>query len=140
MIEQTLPLLLQYHDAWNHFVEFHGQRVDQAASESRSHYARAHRVILSLILLSAGLCGVIGFFVTRLMTKEIDRREKAEQQVSSLNAGLNKKSFNVRRNSAPQTQISKRKSNRENRRRSLGTRPRKPLKQRIAAKAFSWPT
>jgi hypothetical protein len=37
MIEQTLPLLLQYHDAWNHFVEFHGQRVDQAASESRSH-------------------------------------------------------------------------------------------------------
>jgi hypothetical protein len=56
MVEQTLPLVLQYHDAWNRFVEFQGQRVDEAASESRSHYARAHSVVLSLILLSAGLC------------------------------------------------------------------------------------
>ena len=91
MVEQTLPLLIKYHDAWNRFVEFQGQRMDEAATDSRSHFARAHRVVLSLILLATSLCGIIGFWVTRLMTKEIDRREKAEKQVSSLNAGLEQK-------------------------------------------------
>jgi signal transduction histidine kinase/CheY-like chemotaxis protein len=91
MVERTLPLLIQYHDAWNRFLEFQGQRMDEAATESRSHYARAHQAVVNLILLAASLCAIIGIFVTRLMTKEIDRREKAEQQVSSLNAGLEQK-------------------------------------------------
>jgi signal transduction histidine kinase/CheY-like chemotaxis protein len=91
MVEQTLPLLIQYHEAWNRFLQFQGQRIDEAAIESRSHYANAHRAVLALILLAASLCGVIGFFVTRLMTKEIDSREKAEKQVSSLNAVLEQK-------------------------------------------------
>jgi signal transduction histidine kinase/CheY-like chemotaxis protein len=91
MVGQTLPLLIQYHEAWNRFLEFQGQRMDEAAIESRSHYARAHQAVVNLILLAASLCSIIGIFVTRLMTKEIDRREEAEQQVSSLNAGLEQK-------------------------------------------------
>jgi signal transduction histidine kinase len=91
MIEKTLPLLVQYHDAWNHFLEFQGQRIDEAATASRSRYASAHRAVASLILLAAGLCGIIGFSVTRLMTKEMDRRASAEQEVSTLNAGLEQK-------------------------------------------------
>jgi signal transduction histidine kinase/CheY-like chemotaxis protein len=91
IIEKTLPLLVQYHDAWNHFLEFQGQQIDEAATESRSRYAGAHRAVVSLILLAASLCGIIGFSVTRLMTKEIDRRASAEQEVSTLNAGLEQK-------------------------------------------------
>jgi signal transduction histidine kinase len=91
MVERTLPLLVRYHDAWNNFLEFQGQRIDEAATESRSRYAGAHRAVVSLILLAASLCGIIGFSVTRLMTKEIDRRASAEQEVSTLNAGLEQK-------------------------------------------------
>ena len=65
--------------------------MDEAATDSRSHYARAHTVVLSLILLAAALCGAIGFYVTLLMTKEIVRREKAEEQVGSLNTELEQK-------------------------------------------------
>jgi signal transduction histidine kinase len=91
MVEQTLPLLIRYHDAWNRFVEFQGEQMDEAAADSRSHYARAHRMVLSLLILAAGLCGAVGFYVTRRMTKEIVRREKAEEQVGSLNAELEQK-------------------------------------------------
>jgi len=93
MVEQTLPLLIRYHDAWNRFVDFQGQQMDEAAVKSRSRYARAHALVLGLILLAAGLCGAIGFFVTRGMTKEIARREKAEEQVNSLNTELEQKVF-----------------------------------------------
>src|ERR1700685_226514 len=65
--------------------------MDEAATESRSHYARAHKAVVSLILLATSLCVIIGFFVTRLMTKDIGRREKAEREVARLNAGLEQK-------------------------------------------------
>ena len=91
MVEQTLPLLIRYHDAWNRFVEFQGEQMDEAAAESSSHYARAHRMVLSLLILAAGLCGAVGFYVTRGMTKEIGRRERAEEQVGSLNTELEQK-------------------------------------------------
>jgi signal transduction histidine kinase/CheY-like chemotaxis protein len=91
MVDQTLPLLIRYHDAWNRFVEFQGEQMDEAAAESRSHYARAHWQVLILIFLAAGLCGAIGFYVTRGMTNEILLREKAEEQVGSLNAELEQK-------------------------------------------------
>jgi signal transduction histidine kinase len=65
--------------------------MDEAAAESSSHYARAHRMVLSLLILAAGLCGAVGFYVTRGMTKEIGRRERAEEQVGSLNTELEQK-------------------------------------------------
>lgn len=91
MVEQTLPLLIRYHDSWNRFVEFQGEQMDEAAAESRSRYARAHRMVLSLLILAGGLCIAVGFYVTRGMTKEIGRREKAEEQVGSMNAELEQK-------------------------------------------------
>ena len=91
MVEQTLPLLIRYHDAWNRFVEFQGEQMDEAAAESSSHYSTAHSMVLSLLILAAGLCGAVGFYVTRGMTKEIARRERAEEQVGSLNSELEQK-------------------------------------------------
>jgi diguanylate cyclase (GGDEF)-like protein/PAS domain S-box-containing protein len=91
MVGQTLPLLIQYHDAWNRFVQFQGEQMDQAAAESRSRYSRAHRMVLSLLILAAGLCVAVGFYVTRGMTKEIGRREKAEQQIGRMNTELEQK-------------------------------------------------
>jgi diguanylate cyclase (GGDEF)-like protein/PAS domain S-box-containing protein len=91
MLDQTLPLLIRYHDSWNRFVEFQGEQMDRAATESRSRYTKAHRMVLSLLILAAGLCVAVGFYVTRGMTKEIGRREKAEEQIGSMNAELEQK-------------------------------------------------
>ncbi len=91
MLDQTLPLLIRYHDSWNRFVEFQGEQMDQAATESRSRYAKARRMVLSLLILAAGLCVAVGFYVTRRMTKEIGRREKAEEQIGRMNAELEEK-------------------------------------------------
>ena len=91
MLDQTLPLLIRYHDSWNRFVEFQGEQMDQAATESRSRYTKAHRMVLSLLILAAGLCVAVGFYVTRRMTKEIGRREKAEEQIGRMNAELEEK-------------------------------------------------
>ena len=91
MTQQTLPLLFRYHDAWNAFVEFQGEQMDKAARERQALYVEAHGLIVTLILLAAGLCAAIGFYVTRAMLKEIARREKAEEQIGSLNAGLEQK-------------------------------------------------
>jgi diguanylate cyclase (GGDEF)-like protein/PAS domain S-box-containing protein len=91
IVEQTLPLLIQYHNAWNHFMEFQGEQIDEAAAESRSRYGGAHRMVLSLLILATGLCAAVGFHVTRRMTKEIRLREKAEEQVGCMNAALEQK-------------------------------------------------
>jgi diguanylate cyclase (GGDEF)-like protein/PAS domain S-box-containing protein len=91
MLDQTLPLLIRYHDSWNRFVEFQGEQMDRAATESRSRYTKAHRMVLSLLILAAGLCVAVGFYVTRRMTKEIGRREKAEEQIGRMNAELEEK-------------------------------------------------
>src|ERR1700733_3768561 len=91
MLDQTLPLLIRYHDSWNRFVEFQGEQMDQAAAESRSRYAKAHRMVLSLLILAGCLCIAVGFDVTRRMTKEIGRREQAEEQIGRMNAELEEK-------------------------------------------------
>lgn len=88
IVQQTLPLLIRYHDAWNRFMEFQGEQMDEAAEESKSRYATAHQMVLVLRLLSASLCVAVGFYATRRMSNEMRSREKAEDQVGRMNAEL----------------------------------------------------
>jgi signal transduction histidine kinase/DNA-binding response OmpR family regulator len=91
MVEETLPLLIQFYDTRDRFVEFQEEQMDEAAVKSRKHYANAQRMVLSFLILAACLCGAVGFYVTREMTKEIVRRKTAEKQVGTLNAELEEK-------------------------------------------------
>ena len=91
MVQETLPLLIRYHIAWNEFVEFQGEQMDEAAKTRQALYTKARSLVLTVIFLAAALCGAIGFYVTRAMLQEIARREKAEEQIGSLNALLEQK-------------------------------------------------
>ncbi|HYL15588.1 MAG TPA: PAS domain S-box protein [Terriglobales bacterium] len=88
IVQETLPALFKYHAAWNDFVQFQMDQVDQAARRSRAHYSATRRVVLLLVVL-ASLAGVaIGIFATRSMVREITARVRAECEVQKLNAEL----------------------------------------------------
>ncbi len=91
MVRVTLPRLITYHNAWNAFVEFQGQQMDQAAGQSRRNYAKAHRLVLLLIILAAAVAAGTAAFVTHDMSREIGRRLQAEKEVGELNAELERK-------------------------------------------------
>ena len=69
MVSKTLPKLAAYHDAWNAFVQFQGDQLDQSVTNSAANYAKARRLALFLILLAVALAVAIALFVTRSMIK-----------------------------------------------------------------------
>jgi two-component system sensor histidine kinase/response regulator len=91
MLHETLPLLAAYHDAWNAFTQLQVEQFNQANRLTRIHYARARRLFLFMIILSALLAASIAAPVTMGMSRAIARREKAEKDVSQLNADLEQK-------------------------------------------------
>src|SRR5579864_4442671 len=46
MVQETLPLLIAYHDAWRAFEEFQGNEVSQAINASKSRYVTIRRLTL----------------------------------------------------------------------------------------------
>jgi two-component system, sensor histidine kinase and response regulator len=79
LVGTTLPLLEDYHEAWNTFVQFEGERMDAAVKESSASYLSAHKLALFLILLSVAVASATAAFVIHGMTKHISRRELAER-------------------------------------------------------------
>ncbi len=88
MVEVTLPLLINYHNAWDAFLDFQGNQMDEAAKESAKKYAVTRRIVFSLVLLAAAVATAIALVVTRSMVREIRRREGAEKEVLKLNEEL----------------------------------------------------
>jgi PAS domain S-box-containing protein len=82
MAQDTLPLLITYHNAWNAFVEFQGDQMDEAARASRASYAATRKLTLGLIILSFLVATLIAVFVTRSLTAEIAQRKRAEQELA----------------------------------------------------------
>ncbi len=88
MVRLTLPRLVNYHNAWNTFVQFQGDQMDQAVKESSTSYGRARRLTLFLILLSVLITGAIAVFVTRSMMRDVSSREQSEEELRKAHAEL----------------------------------------------------
>jgi signal transduction histidine kinase/DNA-binding response OmpR family regulator len=91
ILHETIPLLKNYHDAWNAFGEFQVEGFDQAAERTRLHYARVRSLFLLLSVVSAAVAVSIAIFVSFGLKRESARREEAEKEISELNAGLEQK-------------------------------------------------
>jgi methyl-accepting chemotaxis protein len=74
IVQETLPALFAYHQAWNDFVQFQMEQVDVAAKENRLHYAAIRGFVLSLIVLAGVVAFVISMSVTRDTAREITAR------------------------------------------------------------------
>ena len=79
MVRETLPRLVDYHNAWEAFVQFEGDQMDEAAKESTASYDRAHALLLLLIGLAGVVATAIAVFVTRGMMKDTNERKRSEQ-------------------------------------------------------------
>ncbi len=88
MVQETTPALFKYHEAWNEFLKFEVDDMDRAAARSRAEYARTRAFTLAMIALAILVAGAIAVFVTRKIVQEIRTRMRAEDEVRTLNAGL----------------------------------------------------
>ena len=79
MVQETLPLLLRYHNAWNAYVDFQGEQMDEAAHASTVSYDATRKLTLVLIILSVLVAAAIAVFITRSLTAEIAQRQRAEE-------------------------------------------------------------
>ncbi len=89
MVQVTLPRLIKYHEAWNAFLDFQGDQMDQAAHQSQIDYAAARRLVLSLILLAFAVATAVAIFVTRgMISGMVELNRELEQKVFRRTAEL----------------------------------------------------
>jgi diguanylate cyclase (GGDEF)-like protein/PAS domain S-box-containing protein len=88
MVNEALPSLLKYQAAWDAFVEFQKDELDDAVRQAQVDYARARRLNSLLIGLAVFLAIVIAIFTTRRTAREMIARGAAQNEVSQLNATL----------------------------------------------------
>ena len=80
MTSEALPNLIAYHNTWNAFVDFQGDRMDQAARESHNNYLASRMVMISLILLAASIAVIVASFVIGREHRRNAARHLANQE------------------------------------------------------------
>ena len=91
MLRETTPTLYKYHDAWNKFMEFQMEQLDQAARESKTRNRHSRSIAVVLIVLAVMVAVAIAFFVTINMTEQVRTRMLAEREVRELNTDLERR-------------------------------------------------
>jgi PAS domain S-box-containing protein len=88
MLTITMPLLADYHDAWNTFIQFQVDQMEQAKNRAQQNSVRAWRLMAALILLAIFIAMAIAVIVTRKLVREITQCERVKLEVRKLNEGL----------------------------------------------------
>jgi PAS domain S-box-containing protein len=84
MVNETLPAILNYHAAWNEFVDFQNNQRDLATKQTEVDYVKGrHAAFLMMVLVVAGALA-IALVSIREMTREIASRIEAEKQLRLL--------------------------------------------------------
>jgi diguanylate cyclase (GGDEF)-like protein len=91
MVKITLPLLLEYHSAWNDFISFQGKEMETATERSAAEYATTRKLLWILAGLTVLVAVAIAVFTTGHITAETRRRERAENETRRLNQELEQK-------------------------------------------------
>jgi PAS domain S-box-containing protein len=88
MLTITMPLLADYHDAWNTFIQFQVDQMGQAKNRAQQNSIRAWRLMAALILLAICIAMAIAVIVTRRLVREITQCESVRLEIRKLNEGL----------------------------------------------------
>jgi PAS domain S-box-containing protein len=91
MVNETLPLLNKYRDAWVSFTDYEEDQLSRTSVQSRASYAVVRRLSATLVFLAIGLAVCIAVFVTRKMSREMQEREKSQIAIRNLNEDLERK-------------------------------------------------
>jgi two-component system cell cycle sensor histidine kinase/response regulator CckA len=91
MLGETLPLLNKYRDAWEVYIGYEEDQMNQARTQTRTSYATVRQLSAALISLAIGLAVCIAVFVTRRLSREMQERESAQFALKNLNEDLERK-------------------------------------------------
>jgi two-component system, cell cycle sensor histidine kinase and response regulator CckA len=91
MLGETLPLLNKYRDAWQGYIEYEEDQMNQARTQTRTSYATVRLLSATLISLAIALAVCIAVFVTRRLSREMQERESAQSALKNLNEDLERK-------------------------------------------------
>jgi PAS domain S-box-containing protein len=84
----TLPLLFKYHSAWEDYIQFQTDEMNQKLAASATQYALARKRTIWLFVLSVLLALGIAVVVIKRIMVEIQRRINAEGKIHRLNEEL----------------------------------------------------
>jgi PAS domain S-box-containing protein len=88
MVNETLPAILNYHAAWNEFVDFQNNQRDLATKQTEVDYAKGRRAAFLMMVLVVAVALAIALMSIREMTREIASRIEAENQLRLLLDGV----------------------------------------------------
>jgi len=91
MVQQTLPNLVEYHAAWNDFVEYQGHQMDRAQQLDAASGAATRKAMMFLIAFAVLFAGAIGSFVMRSIAWHVNNRKRSEEALRSARDELDDK-------------------------------------------------
>ncbi len=81
MTQQTTPVLLVYHDAWDKFVGYQGDQLELRARQNGQRYAAARRLALFAIALAVLIAAGVSLFVSQGLVRGITARLRDEKKL-----------------------------------------------------------
>ena len=84
MVNETLPAILNYHAAWNEFIDFENKQRDLAAKKTEVDYVKGRHAAFLMMVLVLAVALAIALVSLRETTREIASRIEAEKPVGLL--------------------------------------------------------
>jgi signal transduction histidine kinase len=81
MTQETLPLLVAYHDAWNDFYQYQSDEVVTAMVKNKADFTVGQRQFLVMVGLAGLITLAIAGFTVWLTGREIAERKQAHKQL-----------------------------------------------------------
>jgi PAS domain S-box-containing protein len=78
MTHEALPLIAQYHNAWDDYVSYQGRQMNLAQVKEAATAGTIRRTTLVLMTFEVLLCASIGIFVFRTIGRHIQTRKRSE--------------------------------------------------------------
>jgi len=91
MVDDTSPLLERYQEAWDAFVQFQKDQMDQVQNQSEANYLQTRWIAIGLMIIAIALAVVIAVFTTHRIMRDDNLREETKDEVRKLNDELESK-------------------------------------------------
>jgi len=91
MAQQAMPRIIEYHKAWNAYVDYQGHQMDLAQNREAASSAAVRRTTVLLIALAVLLAAAIAVFVIRNVTRHMAKRRLAEEGLRKAHDELERK-------------------------------------------------
>ncbi len=91
IVTETSPFLQKYDKAWEAFVQFQNEQMEQVQNQSQANYVQTRRIAILLMSIAIALAVVIAVFATRRTMQDDREREKAKENIRALNEELEAK-------------------------------------------------